>query len=471
MTKPLTPPTIASTLAAVLLFIAAPAPAAETTFQYARTIQTDPRTREELVAVPLDSHAYAATRDNLADLRITDEADRSVPFLIRRQIETRPRTVRTWRQAHDMTVKPLPTGELELTFGVDPDQNLTPPDGFTIITPLRDFEQRVDVFAADRPDPLVAGALIFDYARFMDFRMTDVSLPQGGGKRFRIVIQAPTSEQASQLKELTRTIKGGREESVEERRTVTDRPFRIDRIDLWWESTSDEFQKERLADSPPPQLTVTQDPDKSETVIAFSTSREPLSQITVETTTRNFSRAVTVEAEEPGSAATHSVTPRWVSVGSATISRYSFRSQQQERLQIPISPGRRSRYRLRIADRDNAPLDVTALRLQGGVDELVFLAEPQSIYRLQYGADLDRTPDFDVAPIQNALSTGAATIPAQLTGPVPSNLPTRTARTTLRDLLNDPWIWGAIVVILGALLAFGLFRAGQKIQQTPDEPT
>ena len=207
--------------------------AAEPAFQFTRPIEIPLLEQEELFSVKLDSQIYDATQTGQEDLRLVDDAGQLVPFLVRRMKTTRTQTVRQTWTGKILSARPLEDGGLEITLTLDRDDPA--PNGLKLITPLDNFEKRirVETSADGRQWDEVAHSLIFDYSRYVDVRQDSISFPKTGRRRVRIVIDNVTAKEQSELLELTRRLEGAKEISREERVTIQQRPFRVDRIEFW----------------------------------------------------------------------------------------------------------------------------------------------------------------------------------------------------------------------------------------------
>jgi len=436
--------------------------------RWSKTIEIPQRAQEELVAVPLDSDVYAATGNNLADLRVFDAAGRAVPFLLRVQTETRPKTLRRTWTARDPALKPLDEGGLEIRISLndDPAARDPQPTGLRIVTPLKNFEQRVRVFGIDAAGvekPLVEDALIFDYSQYMDVGQLEISAATAEFRKFRLVVEAVTSNQESQLLELSRRLRAGREEERQERTVVQRRPFRIDRVEFLRDETRERFQSNKEQLYPVERFTVQNDDSKRQTIVEITTRREPLAGFRVETSSRNFSRRALVQVPRP-----QGVQTVWSEVGSATISRFEFRNLQKDELRIPITEQREEKYRVVIENRDSPPLEITGVSADGYRHELVFLAAANADYRLGYGAMSDeaRPPDYDTAALSAALNSSITPVAATL-GEQTAAAPESAVPFNLRRLLNNPILIGGVILVLVIALGWGLYHAGQRIEKLP----
>lgn len=432
-------------------------------FQYSRPILVESRDQEELFALRLDSDVFASTRDGFPDLRVLDAENRIVPFLIRRVAETRHDTIRRFWTAQNPALKPLDQGGMEIRIVLRPEDPT--PAGLNFVTPLRNFEQQVQVFSTTdgKESTLVEGALIFDYSQFMDVRRTEVRLPQTSAREFRIVIDALTSDQESQLLELTRSLRGEAEDRRTEKTTIQRRPFRIDQIDFWMEQVVQTPQSNILQPYPVTDLTISEDVERKLTLIEFSCRREPLTELSVVTTSRNFSRHA--EVQVPAISGDRS--GNWITVANAAISQFQLRNVQEQHLTIGLPETRQNRLRIVLENRDSPPLAIDGVLAVGNQYEVVFLGKPNQALRLVYGSATAEPPQQDLAALTTALAKDIrpllATIGVQSKN---ENFEVRKP-FTMKDLLNNRLVLGAVIGILVIVLGWGLYQAARRIDQTP----
>jgi len=215
---------------------------AENRLEFAKPIVSPELQNEELLAVPLDSDIYQIAGTNFPDLRIRTATGEEIAFLVRRTTVKKSRTVKEVWTAKGIVLHPQEDNGLEITFRVDTKKHPDRPQGIRLISPLKNFEHRVQVeTSTDRKNwqPL-AEELIFDYSQFMNVRNTSVELPKPASDHaaegqvfYRILIDQVTQQQQSQLLELSRHLQGEEEISRTERQTINRQPFRINRIELW----------------------------------------------------------------------------------------------------------------------------------------------------------------------------------------------------------------------------------------------
>lgn len=425
-----------------------------------------------LVAARLDADVHAAAADGYGDLRILDAQAAEVPYIVRDVITTDRGTVKRRARAVVAAAKPLPDGSLEVTVTLGDGHEHAAPEEFVLLTPLHDFEHRVTVtrLADDGGwESLVEEALIYDYSRFLDVRDVTIPLPaaRGGrrGGRYRILIGDVTQEQQSRLTELTRTLAAGAEREVRERTVVDRRPFRLDGIEFRYAAEVEKGITAVLEDRLIRGLRVVREPEERATRITVDARRQPVTEFTIATDSRNFSRSLTVErpVEPDGDGPRRLGRP----IATATITRIDVAGLRREQLAIGLPECRLETYELVIDDGDSPPLAVTGVTARGPAREVVFLAEPGGAYRLAYGGDR-AAPRYDTAAIRTALAARVVAMPATLGAESVVATPPPAADPLW--LLVDGRFQIAVIATLAIVLAAALFRAAQRIDAAPPSP-
>lgn len=420
--------------------------------------------QEQFTAVPLDAEVYAVSSDQLTDLRILDSTGLEVPFRILKLKENRKRTVEKVWPAKGAQLKPSADG-LEIRFSLQKDD--PQPGGLRITTPLNNFEQAVRVYGvAGDKETLLADDVIFDYSKYMDVRRVDVPLPVSEFRTFRVVVEQPTSAQESQFVELTRTLQGGGEQSRQERFSIDRRPFRIDRIELRKQDTRLEVKSivEQRWDIDVDDIR--EDRQERETVVEFSTQRQPLTRLQLLTSSLNFGRHVRLEVPvETG------IRTEWKQIAGGTLSRLKYQDIDEQHLELTFPETRSQVFRLVVENQDSPPLKIDGLNLSGHVDQLFFMAQPKETYELHFGfpEEPEQRPDYDTMAIDRFLSAGVTPVTAQLGAGSGSD---RAAPVDLsfRQLINSPVFLGILVATMALLLAWGLYGAVKRVDAVDDSP-
>lgn len=442
--------------------------AKEPSLRFQKEISSSKQSDEALVAVTLDADVYTATQIGLADLRVQDAEGVPLPFFLRKSQElvSKPVRQKTWA-ATNPSLEPLEGGGLEITIELGKDD--PPPNGLRIVTPLRNFEQRVRVFSsADGKawESISAEAVLFDYSRYMDVRSDVVSFAASPRKHFRIVIDDVTSEQASELLELTRHLRGKSDAARTERVTIDRRPFRIDRIEFYEETSLQTVKGDRKQGYPIAGFQVAEDSATHQTIVTFETHREPLTSFKLETPSKNFSRSCVVEIQEQ-----QGTNSRWRQIASATLARIDFMNSQREQLSVSFPETRQAQYRLVIDNRESPPLAVSGVVAEGNVYELIYLVGKNQPYRLTYGDPEAKAPDYDTVAIQELLKE-RVTPEVVMLGNETKLPPGRLDEWKLSDLVNDPRVMVTMIGVLVIGLGWGLYNAVKRLdaQSPPGGP-
>ena len=433
-------------------------------FRWSKTVKFESADKDALVAAPLDADIYAGTTDNFSDLRIMVADGEAVPYVLRKRsvlqsrVEQKPWTVADGQP----DLKPLENGGLDIRVRLtetDPQ-----PNGVRFITPLRNFEQTVTVFGTEpgqAEQELVSEARIFDYSEYMDVRRIGIALPKSKAREFRFIVAALKADRESPFLEVSRQMKGKDEASREERTVIERRPFRIDRIEFWGDVTHQSVREDAVADWPATGFKVSEDSEHKRTIIEVQTRREPLFRFNLEVSSRNFSRAASVEVPESGTKST-----RWRSIGSGQIHRVEFGDLKEERLVLNFPETRSETYRILIENQDNSALTVTGVMPVGNDYQTIFMADPSKTYSLNYSSTGSvASPVYDTAAIRTVLANKVEPVDAT-TGPA-SEAALNPVPVKPRDVLNNPLLLGGVIVLLVGLLAWALFRASQRIDQLP----
>lgn len=434
-------------------------------YRFQRLIVTPELKQAELVTVPLDSAIYANTQVSLNDLRIQDDNGTTVPFLVRRRNNTESIKAQKVWIASGVSLKPIEGTGLEIRFELDDEDPI--PDGLRLITPLKNFEHRVTVFAVDDAGQeilLAEDEVIFDYSQFMDVRSVEIKFSGSEARKFRIIIDSLTSRQQTQLTELTRQLSGGEEVSLRLRTAIIDRPFRIDRIELW--SNYKEAKTKAISDFPYELISVETsiENNTNATVIDIESRSQPLTRFSIKTPAVNFQRHATlyeiVKQQD---------SPHLVKIGTASLLHIDFRDIQKEQVEIRFPESRHGRFRLIIANGDNQPLPIQDVQAAGHIDEIVFLANNDFRYVLQYGSPSLNKPDLDTAPIQTLINNGIEPIAASLSDEETILFDPPVPTTSWKETLNNPFLLGSIALTMIAILSWLLYSAAKQVDHLPED--
>jgi hypothetical protein len=326
------------------------------------------------VAVVLDRDVYETARPDLADLRVLDGDDRPVPYLLERVSEGPPdlkRPVllnRGFVRGRSATVTldfegPVLKRDLHLSLSGD------------------NFRRRVIVEGKGRHDDtwttITDTAYVFAVPAAT---LAGQALEGAAARRYETVALPENNQQFLRV-----TVLKGEDETGE----VEIREVRA--------GTAAARRPREVALAP--RLVRTEDIERRETLLTLDLGarRQPFRAVALEVADPRFFRGVTLEARpDPSpSAPPGTPPPAWSTLGECAIYRYREADRMVEGLRLEV-PGRERTIRLRIHNRDDAPLEVRGVSVGVPVERLAFEAAPATRYRLRYGAAGLGAPAYDL---------------------------------------------------------------------------
>lgn len=429
--------------------------------KWMREIETPPIKAATLVAVPLDLHFYANTRTGWPDVRVVNSQGDAQGFVIRQVRESKDRLVRTFWTAEQTSAKV--DDERGLTIELALREKEPIPQGIRIVTPLKDFERQIHVESSlDGTTWESTGppTLIFDYSQYVNARNDLVPFAANHRRRFRLIVNDLTTEQESHLLELHRRLQGKQEVARTEQTIINRRPFRVDRVEFYHEEHKIDAGKPELVSDPVKQFQVTEDDKLHQTIVTIPAERQPVTQIRILTDNENFSRFATIEAEsldDVGGHVRHKFT--------GTLTQFSIGTIQKNETTLSLDETTAIHFRVLIENRDSTPLKITGVELAGPKHELIYLASPGAELHLEYGSPDVEAGRFDTGAIQAALAEHHSMVAGELRPP--RDNPHSTQIRGPWKPWNNVWLLGGGLLLLVALLGWGLYQASLKITPPP----
>ncbi len=450
----------------LMLLAAMPVVAEDTPrYRWQRDVELPEIAETTLIGIPLDSHFFTATRDGWPDVRLRNNSNQSVSFLIQAVYDQKSKTVRQTWPAQNLAAKVDATTGLQIDLALRDNEPL--PTGIRVITPLHDFEHQIRIeSSADGNSWTSAGppTLIFDYSRYVDARNDYVPINPGNHRRFRLIIDDVTAEQESLLLDLHRRLRGTNEIDRTENTTIVRRPFRIERVEFYRDAELPVSSDRQRMMYPTSNFVATVHEKNHQTVFMFDTKQEPITEIKVITASENFSRSATVESEVEDTNGKLA----WQVISNGTLTRFSVGAIQRKELTLSIRESRASRYRVLIDNRDSSPLSISGVELSGPRYELMFLASAGQKFSLQYGSPDAKAGQYDTAALQVSLTQGSHRITATLGSPAENeNVPAD--QSPHWAPWNDSRVLVGGIVALTVLLGWGLYTAGKRIEVSSEK--
>lgn len=328
-------------------------------------------TRAGRVAVTLDQDVYEHARADLGDLRVLDHEGGQVPYLLQRDKEDTRATAPAYPALSPRTVVAGESVSAILDFGA-----ATLKDELVLSLSGDDFRRRVRVEGRSRRDPewkaLTEQAYVF-------------AVPDPGGARYEIVRLPENNHQFLRV-----TVFNGPGD-----------PPRIEIVDAW---TRPERRRRPREVPHAVRLTRSEDPGNRQTrfTLDLGARHQPFRGLQVEARDRRFFRGVVVDAGvEPGGPGDAPPLPgqelAWQYLADGALFREGDPSTGvSESLRVDVV-GRARVLRLTVKNREQPPLDVTAVSVLVPVERVAFEAVPGRGYRLSYGAPDLGPPTYELA--------------------------------------------------------------------------
>lgn len=434
-------------------------------YSHMRAVDTSAVAREAIVAVPLDAAIYAGTREDYADLRVVDDRGQEVPYLLKKEIETRS-VMR--EEGVPVTVRGLEelVGNRIAITAVRTDAGLGP-SILVVHTHIRDFEKLVRVSGRDPGGQwhvLAEGQTIFDYHRFMDVSGNRIHFRGGDFLEFRVEVSDVTDVQMSTCMKLVREVRGRKAEREVATTVLKRRDFRIDRLEFLRLVTREKQRIDKTVEQTPVAVTVAQDARARETEITVTFSGQPLCGLKLVPVSRNFHREARVEVER-GQAQRRG----WAELRRGTVISLALGRYEKEALCLTFPETRGKRYRVVVSNNDAPPIDIRTVIGIGKAYRLLFLASPERQYRLLLGRPDAEAPMYDSGHVLKALLRQDDVSPAVVTlGSIEENPVFAPGFRPLTWLGTQGALVVAIVLAVVAL-AWAIYQAARNVEKITDQ--
>ncbi|MEM7601463.1 MAG: DUF3999 family protein [Verrucomicrobiota bacterium] len=415
-----------------------------------------------IAAIPLDSDVFRHSLPEFRDvrlMRLDGDSLTEVPYLISRlerpkptRANSIPAIITRFTDREDDAIEVVAKLEKEMSAAV-----------VTIRTPLSNFEKIVQIAGSTDGEiwtPLVNDQLIFDYARFIDFRRTAITLPSNSSHYFKLTIADATDQQQSLVTSLRRTVSDSSGVLVETSTSEKTRTFRIDQVEFATRPTKPETRVSGVR-YPIEVVTMEIDEERKLTELLLDTGKAPISALTFETSDTNFRRRVEVQRRD----ATHP--DGWRTIREDFIHRYSIRSFSDEDAAISFPQTalihETGEIRILLHHGDNPPLRELEIAGFGDRYELRFLAQGNGTLAVYLGADAHAatSPDYDTAAIRAGMKEGIAAHQLSL-GPLENNPAFRSSNPPF-DWSKQRWLLWVAIGLAVAAMSMILFRTAKQI--------
>jgi hypothetical protein len=375
--------------ALVLLFVISASHAATepSAFRYEAPLTGSLAGEYQPAKVTLTAGVIAKTHNNFADLRIFDQDNREVPYLIHPEILRAEYRRNTGLEI--VKYEEPAAGSARITLKCP--KSWTGSEGLILDTAARDFEKGLKVETSQdgsRWQNWAAGR-IFDYSSRVELRSTAVEFPATNARFIRLTI-SDTKPAVGETEQISLQYKDLRFRGS----TRAGQNFRINQVSAWRGKTKEEQQLLDQIPLPGSAISLYRNGD---TAIHLFDSKLPLAQIEFDIANRYFYRATSLQERD-----THK-SDRWRTITRDAI--YRLPGDAAPRLKLNLPGRQRDDLRLIIHNGDNEPLTVNQITVAHVRQTLYFLPQANKSYRLCLGSPGARQARYD---LQSVLSEDAA---------------------------------------------------------------
>ena len=430
------------------------------TFYFSKSLLPPDTLAFEIGVFRFDREMYRHTNNNLSDFRLYDGSGKEVPYLVRCQTEKDTETVRYQVPMERVKFEAFPDNHMEIVFRRELKDSS--PIEFNLSTTARNFEKSVSVYGSNDDKnwlTLAEHQPIFDYAQFIDVRNTAVSFKKMNCHYYRVTIDNVRETKRLAFSQIE--IESGKNTAAKKYETFMQgsEPFRIEEILFY--GTERKVRENRHFQAFYPvgiERTVPDTADNS-TIIYCRSNREPLLSMSLSTASTIFRRKVYIDGTDDTLSDSS-----WTSIASTEMYRIKIRNIDRENLDIPFENAQRYlRYRLRIVNGDNQPINVTSVAAKGNVHEVLFLNENVKMFKVYYCADAIDLPNYDIA----SLLSDAPPVNGQnwLLSPQSFTGIKREADKSKNNIFIPKTILFVSLIVMVAILAAVLFVTTKKVEK------
>ncbi|MFH1062289.1 MAG: DUF3999 family protein [Candidatus Omnitrophota bacterium] len=387
----------------LVLAVCLAAPVSANEFLFYKELTAPENMEQEVGAATFDSQLYLNTDNDFANLRIYDAKDKEVPYLVRKLRGQEKILTESPVAMKILSLEELANNRLSIVLEIDDEKQkqkeLIIPSDVIIKTSNSNFEKTVSVFGSDDKTQwqiLCENQPIFDYSRFIDLSNTSVSFEKKPFKYYKIVIDNVAQALVSSFSQIfTKYAKG----KVKEEYAAFMRyegVLHIDKLDFISREEKMVYGEIKTVPYPLDIAKVTINEKDKTSDIYLNSQREPLTRILFSITDRNFKRKVFVEADNPLNPEAN-----WIRLVAGELFNINAGDFHKENLRIdlPDKENRYKKYRVRIFNYDNAPIEVNSVQAEGSVHEVIFFPNNAKNLKAYYGGPEAKAPHYDVSSV------------------------------------------------------------------------
>lgn len=342
-----------------------------------------------IAAVTLDKEIYNKI-ESFSDIRITDNVGNEIPFRINRQFTKRKINTMVVCDSKILSLKKMPDNKIEIIV-----KNLEKkfiPQTLTIVTENKNYDKEVSIAIGNEENKYgksVKDQAIFDYSDIIDLSNNTVTLPQGKGKYYKIIIGNFSEVKQSRRMELIEETRRGQEFSEIKKKILSNENFRIKKLILKAKQVSYK-NKALVTEHVPAELVSNKTIDK-QTELIMQVYRQPVVSFLLVTPSQNFTRSVNVYGSKDKKS--------WIYLTRDKITKINIGGLKRNELDMKIPENRLNYLKISIDNGDGPTLDIDDVKVSAAVYNAEFIAPANGQdLKFYYGGDLP-APEYDIDEI------------------------------------------------------------------------
>ena len=412
-------------------------------FKYYKTASALTSNPKAISTITLDSEIYNKTLSLSSDLRVTDENNREIPFALKQVFL---KNIHESQHASSSTIESLKKIRNTVVITVKQKNTIMPIDAILIKTPAKNFEKSVSIAGGNDNKSwkeIVSKKNIFDYSSIIALRKTTIKIPRSNYKYFRVSIHNFSEEKISPIYKLVKEKQSGID--LKEIKTFIKRETRlkIGTISLIRLSKFKTNLGTAKRNYPVKISNITTKEKK--TNIELNSSSEPLSELSISSSSTNFSRELVLKGSNDKKS--------WRVITRKNWKKSNIFNEHPESNKISFSEQRYKFYRITIQNGDNPPLKNIKISARGNIYRIIMLGKQNLNLKLYYGGRATY-PQYEIAGLLPAIMDFKEInykLSTEKINPLFDNSPHP-------EQISYKWLFIVIIVLISIILILILYK-------------
>ena len=343
-------------------------------------------------SIKLDSGIYSKTLNLSSDLRIIDAANQEIPFALRRVFV---KNTYKYQGISASNIESLNNNNNTVVITVKQNKKPIAIDSISLDTPSMNFEKSVSIEGCNDNkswNMIAENQSIFDYSSIIPLQKTEIKIPRSNYEYFRVSIHNFSEEKTSPIYKLVKEKQSGinlKEITSVIKRKIHLKIDAVNLISLSKSKTNLGLQKQNY-----PIKISTTITKKKKTIIELNSDLEPLTQLSLSSSSTNFSRQLSLQASNDKK--------KWRMISNHNWSKSNIFNKSTNNNKINFSELRYKYYKIIIKNGDNPVLQDLKVSASGNIYRMVMLGKQALELKLYYGGSVLH-PQYEIGKILPAI--------------------------------------------------------------------